>query len=118
MLIKIAKKIWFSTKCSIDGLCYAFRHELAFKLEIIMVSILSPIAFYRARDLTQLLFLLFSLYAILIVELLNTAIETVVDRIGLEEHILSKHAKDIGSAAVFLSMVFFILVWGMVLWSL
>lgn len=115
--MQIYKKIWLSTKWSLAGLKYAFKHELAFRLEIILAVILSPIAFYLAADLNQLLLLLFSLYAILIVELINTAIEATVDRVGLEHHILSKHAKDAGSAAVFLSILLLGLVWGMVLWS-
>lgn len=100
-----------------DGLVYAFKHEFAFKLEVFIAIILSILAFYIADDLTQLLFLLCSLYAILVVELINTAIEAAVDRVGLEQHELSKFAKDAASAAVFCSVLMMVFVWSAVLWT-
>lgn len=117
MLLKISKKLWYSTLCSIDGLVYAFKHEFAFKLEVFIAIILSPLAFYIATDLTQLLLLLCSLHAVLVVELINTAVEAAVDRVGLERHDLSKYAKDAASAAVFWSVLMMVLVWGVILWS-
>lgn len=109
--MNICRKLWNSTQWSYAGLVSTFKYETAFKLELIIVLILSPAAFFLAKDLNQLLFLLISLYAILIVELINTSIEAVVDRIGLEHHSLSKNAKDAASAAVFLSIFLAALVW-------
>lgn len=109
--MNLCKKLCNSTKWSFEGLIYTFKFETAFKIELIVVLALSPIAFFLAKDLNQLLFLLISLYAVLIVELINTAIEAVVDRIGLDHHALSKSAKDAGSAAVFLSILLAAFVW-------
>jgi diacylglycerol kinase (ATP) len=94
-----------------QGLKDAFVNEEAFKVQCILCVFLIPSALMIAENYLQLLLLLSSLFLVLIVELLNTSIEIVVDRIGTEFHKLSGRAKDIGSAAVCLSMVLFILVW-------
>ena len=101
-------------KNSWQGLKDAFANEEAFKVQSILCLILIPLALVIAENYLQLLLLLCSLFLVLIVELLNTSIEMVVDRIGTEFHKLSGRAKDIGSAAVCLSMVVFILVWSTV----
>jgi len=98
-----------------QGLKDAFANEEAFKVQSILCLFLIPSALMIAENYLQLLLLLCSLFLVLIVELLNTSIEIVVDRIGTEFHKLSGRAKDIGSAAVCLSMVLFILVWLMVI---
>lgn len=113
----ICKKLLNSAKWSFNGLRYAFNNDISFKLEIFLTIILSPLAVYVSENLNQLFFLLFSLYAILVVELINTAIESLVDRIGLEHNELSKNAKDVGSAAVFLTILFMFLVWSLVLYE-
>jgi len=100
---------------SLKGLKDTILNEEAFRVEIILSLFLVPAAFFVAADYTQLLLLILSLLLVLIVELLNTGIEIVVDRIGSEFHHLSGRAKDVGSAAVFLSMVAFILVWGTII---
>ena len=100
---------------SLQGLKDAFANEEAFKVQSILCLYLIPLALTIAENYLQLLLLLCSLFLVLIVELLNTSIEMVVDRIGTEFHKLSGRAKDIGSAAVCLSMVVFILVWSMVI---
>lgn len=100
---------------SLQGLKDAFANEEAFKVQSILCLFLIPLALTIAENYLQLLLLLCSLFLVLIVELLNTSIEMVVDRIGTEFHKLSGRAKDIGSAAVCLSMVVFILVWSMVI---
>ena len=94
-----------------QGLKDAFANEEAFKVQSILCLFLIPSALMIAENYLQLILLLSSLFLVLIVELLNTSIEIVVDRIGTEFHKLSGRAKDIGSAAVCLSMVLFILVW-------
>ena len=98
-----------------QGLKDAFANEEAFKVQSILCLFLIPLALTIAENYIQLLLLLCSLFLVLIVELLNTGIEMVVDRIGTDFHKLSGRAKDIGSAAVCLSMVLFILVWSMVI---
>ena len=100
---------------SLQGLKDAFANEEAFKVQSILCLFLIPLALMIAENYLQLLLLLCSLFLVLIVELLNTSIEMVVDRIGTEFHKLSGRAKDIGSAAVCLSMVVFILVWSTVI---
>jgi diacylglycerol kinase (ATP) len=98
-----------------QGLKDAFANEEAFKVQSVLCLFLIPLALTIAENYLQLLLLLCSLFLVLIVELLNTSIEMVVDRIGTDFHKLSGRAKDIGSAAVCLSMVLFILVWSMVI---
>ena len=98
-----------------QGLKDAFANEEAFRVQSILCLFLIPLALTIAENYLQLLLLFCSLFLVLIVELLNTSIEMVVDRIGTEFHKLSGRAKDIGSAAVCLSMVLFILVWLMVI---
>ena len=100
---------------SLQGLKDAIQKEEAFRIEIILSLFLVPTAFVVAADYVQLLLLMLSLLLVLIVELLNTGIEIVVDRIGSEFHELSGRAKDIASAAVFLSMLAFIVVWGTII---
>lgn len=97
---------------SYSGLKDAFLKEEAFRVQVFLCVVLVPLAIFIATNYQQLLMLLMSLFLVLIVELLNTAIEIVVDRIGPEFNKLSGRAKDIGSAAVSLAMLLFILVWG------
>ena len=101
----ILEKLWNASKWSIAGLVGAFKNELAFRLELVAAVILTPLAFYIAEDLNQLLWLIFSVYLVLIVELLNSGIEAAIDRIGQELHQMSKYAKDVGSAAVFCTVL-------------
>jgi diacylglycerol kinase (ATP) len=100
-----------------QGLKDAFANEEAFKVQSILCLFLIPSALMIAENYLQLILLLSSLFLVLIIELLNTSIEIVVDRIGTEFHKLSGRAKDIGSAAVCLSMVLFILVWSTIIWQ-
>jgi diacylglycerol kinase (ATP) len=94
-----------------QGLVYAFRNEAAFRQELVLALILSVAAFFLAESVVELFILILPIVLVLIVELFNSAIEAVVDRIGDEPHELSGAAKDIGSAAVLVSIVFLILVW-------
>lgn len=99
---------------SFKGLKDAFLKEEAFRVQVILSLFLIPLACYIANSYQQLLMLLTALFLVMIVELLNTCIELVVDRIGPEFNVLSGRAKDIGSAAVALSMLIFVLVWGLI----
>jgi diacylglycerol kinase (ATP) len=100
---------------SLSGLRAAFRHEDAFRQEVALATVLIPAAFLLPVPATTRAVLLASVFLVLIVELLNTAVEAVVDRISLEDHELAKRAKDIGSAAVMLSLLNMTVVWAVVL---
>lgn len=106
-----------ATKVSYLGLGWAIRQEEAFKIEAGLAALLAPFALWFGHGGVQKAVLLMSLVAVLITELLNTAVEVVVDRIGPERHVLSGRAKDLGSAAVHLSLLQVPLVWGLVLFG-
>lgn len=97
---------------SINGLKVAWKYEESFRQECIIFLIMTPVAFFLGTELWEVITLIATLWFLLIVELLNSAIEAVVDRIGLERHELSKHAKDLGSAAVMLTIFLTLVVWG------
>ena len=98
------------------GLRAAVRQEAAFRQELVLVAILTPLALWFGESGVERALLLGSLFLILIVELLNTAVEAVVDRIGTDHHPLAGQAKDLGSAAVFLSLINGAVVWLCLLW--
>ena len=104
-----------ATVYSGEGLRACFASEEAFRLEIMLAVVLTPLAFWLGDSPAERGLLLVAIVLVLLVELLNSAIEAVVDRIGLEYHALSKKAKDIGSAAVFISLVAFVVLWVAVL---
>ena len=95
----------------------AFRFEAAFRQEVVLAIVLLPLGVYLGKTGIERALLLSSVVLVLIVELLNTGIETVVDRIGLERHELSGLAKDVGSTAVLLAFLLLIIVWGFVLFG-
>ena len=100
---------------SLEGLKFATLREEAFQIELLVSVVLIPAAFYFAHSGVELAILLASWLLVLILELINSAIEATVDRISEEHHELSKLAKDYGSAAVFLGIVNVVVVWGCVL---
>jgi diacylglycerol kinase (ATP) len=106
-----AERILDATKYSWQGFRAAFKHEAAFRQELSMVLIGLPLAFWFAKDTTQFLFLSVPLLLLLLVELANSAVEAVVDRIGSEYHELSGRAKDMGSATVFIALAIVTLCW-------
>lgn len=106
-----------ATGHSVRGFKQAWQHEAAFREECYLLCLFAPAAFWLGQDLFQVAVLLMSCLVVLLVELLNSAIEAVVDRVGLEHHELSGRAKDIASAAVFLSLAQVLLVWGLVAWN-
>ncbi|EWH03283.1 diacylglycerol kinase [Halomonas sp. BC04] len=106
-----------STGYSLKGLQQAFRHEAAFRQELALCAILLPLAWWIGDGPVEWILLLGSCLLVLIVELLNSAIESVVDRIGTEHHELSGRAKDISSAAVMLSLLLAGLAWGLLSWQ-
>ncbi len=109
------KRLYKALVHSIHGIYFAWKEEAAFRQEILLAIILIPTAFFLAPDKLSLILMISSVLFVLIVELLNTAIEAVVDKIGLEIHILSKKAKDVASAAVFVALVNMALIWGIIL---
>lgn len=106
-----------ATKVSYWGLGWAIREEEAFRIEAALCLLLLPLALWLGHSGVQRAMLVLSLFLVLIVELLNTAVEVVVDRIGTERHVLSGRAKDLGSAAVHLALVQVPVVWGLVLFG-
>jgi len=109
------KRIWNAFFYSIDGLAAAFRHEAAFRQEVVLAVILIPSALLLPASGVGRALMIASVLLVLIVELLNSAVEAAVDRISLENHLLAKRAKDIGSAAVMLSLINVPAVWLLVL---
>ncbi|SHM31580.1 diacylglycerol kinase [Vreelandella subglaciescola] len=106
-----------STRYSLKGLTAAFRHEAAFRQEVFLCALLLPLAVWLGQSVAEVLLLVGSCVLVLVAELLNSAIENVVDRIGTEHHELSGRAKDIGSAAVMLALLFAGLTWALLLWQ-
>jgi len=102
---------------SMQGFAAAWRHEAAFRQETLLAVILLPLSFWLARNLNEWLLLTVTILLVLIVELLNSALEAVVDRISDEHHELAGRAKDIASAAVFVSLCLTFIVWGAVVWD-
>lgn len=104
-------------KFSYDGFVATFKSEEAFRQDIIICMILTPIAIFLPITLIEKLFLFSTLFLIVMAELINTAIEMTIDRISEELHPLSKIAKDIGSCIVLVSFMYLILVWALILYS-
>jgi diacylglycerol kinase (ATP) len=100
---------------SYDGLRAAYAHEEAVRIEIALVLIGIPLGLYFGDNTAEHLLLVGSLMLVLIVELMNTAIERTVDRISSERHDLSKQAKDAGSAAVFVAILLAAFIWSLIL---
>ena len=106
-----------ATGHSMSGLALAYRGESAFRQEFWLAALLLPLAFWVGRGWLEITALLASVLLVLIVELLNSGIEAAIDRVSFEFHELSKRAKDLASAAVFLSLVLCSMVWGTALWQ-
>ena len=110
-------RIWAATVYSAEGLRACFRSEEAFRIESILSVFLIPLAFILGETALETTMLLFPIVLVLLVELLNSAIEAVVDRVSLDYHELSKKAKDIASGAVFVSLMTFLLIWSVLLFG-
>ncbi len=107
-----------ATKYSRDGIARAWKTEEAFRQELILAVILTPVAFVLPVSLPLRLLCILSIAFVLVTELLNSAVEAAIDRIGPEIHPLSKFAKDAGSAAVLISLTAAAIVWAGTLFSL
>lgn len=97
-----------------QGILAALRHESAFRQELLLSIVLIPAAFWLGRSVLEYIVLVGSVLLVLIVELLNSGLEAIVDRVGHELHELSGRAKDMGSAAVLISLLLVALVWGLI----
>src|SRR3954471_19996307 len=111
------QRIVNATRWSLEGLAAAARHEYAFRIELAVFALAAPAGLWLGRTGVERALLLGCLFLVLIVELLNSAIEAAVDRVSLDNHRLAKRAKDIGSAAVMLSLINAAVVWLLILLS-
>jgi diacylglycerol kinase (ATP) len=99
---------------SMKGFAATWKFEAAFRQEVVLGLILTPVAFWLATSHIELILLLASIFWVWMAELANSSVEAVVDRTGSERHELSGRAKDIGSALVFTSLILLALVWGII----
>jgi len=113
--LKGMARLWRATYVSYWGLGYALKNEEAFRIEAALCLLLVPAAIWLGDTGIERAVLVMSLFIVLITELLNSGIEVTIDRIGKELHPLSGAAKDLGSAAVHLSLIQVPVVWGLVL---
>ena len=104
-------RIWNALFYSLDGLTAAYKHEDAFRQEVLLAVILIPVALNMPASGVGKGLMVASVLLVLIVELLNSGIEAITDRVSLEDHALAKRAKDLGSAAVMLSLISVPTVW-------
>ena len=109
------RRIILATRYSVQGLVAAVKGEAAFRQELALAIVLVPLGIWLGEDGTQRALLAGSVLLVLMVELLNSAVEAAVDRISEERHPLAKRAKDLGSAAVMLSLAAAALVWLLIL---
>lgn len=109
------RRVWNACRYSLDGLRAAYACEDAFRQECWLAALLVPAAFFVPASGSGRALLVGSVLLVLVVELLNSAVEATVDRVSLESHRLAKRAKDIGSAAVFVALGNVAAVWGCVL---
>ncbi len=108
------RRILRATKFSAQGLAQAWQHEAAFRQELVLVLILVPVAAWLGQTALERAVLIGCCLIVLIVELINSAIEAAIDRHGDEHHELSGRAKDMGSAAVLVSLLLVAVVWGLI----
>ena len=111
------QRVWNAMFYSLAGLSAAFRHEDAFRQEVWLAALLIPTAFFLPASGIGRALMIASVLLVLVVELVNSAIEAAIDRISLEKHNLSKRAKDIGSAAVLMALINVIATWLLVLFG-
>ncbi len=108
-------RVWNAFFYSLAGLKAAYRHEDAFRQEVLLAAVLIPLAFVLTPDNLARALMVGSVLLVLVVELINSAIEATVDRISLKDHVLAKRAKDIGSASVFVALINVIVMWTLAL---
>jgi len=109
------RRILYATRYSLEGVAAAARHEAAFRQELLLAAVLVPLGLWLGADGVERALLAGSVLMVLVVELLNSAVEAVVDRASPEHHELAKRAKDYGSAAVMIALAVTGLVWVLLL---
>ena len=102
---------FIALRVALEGLAAAWRHEIPFRMEVVALAIFLPLSFLVGQTAVERALLIGSLLLVLIVELLNSALEATLDRVSLDEHPLIKRAKDISSAAVGLTLVNAAAIW-------
>ena len=112
----IKRRLFNTLKFAFSGIKAAFASEEAFRVETALFIILMPIGFFIGKTDIEKTLLIGVLFIVLIVELLNSTIETAIDKFGTDYNELSKKAKDMSSAAVFISILLVMFVWGMIIW--
>ncbi len=110
-------RVWNALGYSMEGFRAAYQHEDAFRMELLAAALAIPLALWLPVGNIGKALLIGSILLVLLVELVNSAIEATVDRVSLEDHDLAKRAKDIGSAAVLLSLINAATVWALVLFG-
>jgi len=110
-------RVWNAFHYSMAGLAAAYRNEDAFRQEAWLAAVLIPLALFLPVGALGKALMVASVLLVIIVELVNSALEATVDRISLDHHHLAKRAKDIGSAAVFVALVNVLVVWGLILFA-
>jgi diacylglycerol kinase (ATP) len=108
------RRIWKAAFHSLAGIRAAWKNEAAFRQEIMLCLVLIPVAFWYGTTAVERVLLICSCLMVLAVELLNSAVEAAIDRIGEERHELSGRAKDMGSAAVLVSLLSVFITWGLI----
>lgn len=108
-------RVWNAFNYSLAGLAAAWRNEDAFRQEVLLAAILIPLALFCPVSAVEKAIMIASVLLVIIVELLNSAVEAAIDRISLDRHLLSKRAKDIGSAAVLIALLNVVIVWALIL---
>ena len=111
-------RIWSAFFFSLNGLCFAFKNEVAFRQELTAFVLLLIILFFLPIAILFKCILLLANTIVLIVELINSAIESIVDMASPDYHVLAKHAKDLGSAAVLISLILTIVLWVIAVFSI
>ena len=106
---------FIALRVALQGLAAAWRHEIPFRMEVVAAGLLFPFVFFVGATAVERALLTGSLLLVLIVELLNSALEATLDRVSLEDHPLIGRAKDIAGAAVGLSLVNVVVIWGFIL---
>jgi diacylglycerol kinase (ATP) len=111
------RQLWRAFRWSMSGLRAGWRHEASFRLEAMLTVVLVPVGLWIGNGALEKIALVSPVILVLSVELLNSAIEAVVDKVSPEFHELAGRAKDMGSAAVFLLLILVVLCWGLILGS-
>lgn len=115
MIRKVCCHLLKATQYSWQGLQWAIKQELAFQIEVGLSLVLIPLGLWLGHGATQKALLIMSWLLLPVIEMLNSALETTIDRISLERHPLSGRAKDFGSAAIFMACVNLVCVWAIIL---